>query len=107
MKKLTTTMMQRTLNKRDGRLTIGLDLGDRSSCYCVLDEAGEVLLEQKVSTTPEAIKEVFGAMPRSRIALETGTHSPWVSRLLKELGHEPIVAHARSVRLIRFPELRY
>ena len=100
MKKLTTTMMQRTLNKQDEHLTIGLDLGDRSSCYCVLDEAGEVLLEQKVSTTPTAMKEIFGAMPGSRIALETGTHSPWVSRLLKELGHEPIVAHARSVRLI-------
>ena len=32
--------------------------------------------------------------------METGTHSPWVSRLLSELGHETIVAHARSVRLI-------
>ena len=101
MKKLTTTkMMQRTLNQQDGRLTIGLDLGDRSSCYCVLDEAGDVLMEQRLSTTPKAITEVFGAMPRSRIALETGTHSPWVSRLLSELGHETIVAHARSVRLI-------
>ena len=39
-------------------------------------------------------------MPRSRIALETGMHSPWVSRLLSELGHEVIVAHARNVRLI-------
>jgi transposase len=59
-----------------------------------------VLLERKLSTTPKAMKVIFRAMPRSRIALETGTHSPWVSRLLKELGHEPIVAHARSVRLI-------
>jgi transposase len=39
-------------------------------------------------------------MPRSRIALETGMHSPWVSRLLIELGHEVIMAHARIVRLI-------
>jgi transposase len=46
------------------------------------------------------MKEVFGGMPRSRIALETGMHSPWVSRLLSELGHEVIVAHARKVRLI-------
>jgi transposase len=61
---------------------------------------GNVLLEQKVSTTPRAINEIFGAMPRSRIAVENGTHSPWVSRLLSELGHETIVAHARSVRLI-------
>ena len=100
MKKLTTTMMQETLNKQDRHLTVVLDLGDRSSFYCVLDEAGEVLLEQKVSTTPKAIKEFFEAIPRSRIALETGTHSPWMSRLLSELGHETIVAHARSVRLI-------
>ena len=77
MKELTTTMMQRIHNKQDRRLTVGLDLGDRSSYYCVRDEAGDVVLEQKVSTTPKAIKEMFGAMPRSRIALETGTHSPW------------------------------
>jgi transposase len=57
-------MMQRTLNKEDRRLTVGLDVGDRSSCYCVLDEAGEVLLERKVSTTPKAMKEIFGAMHR-------------------------------------------
>jgi len=100
MKKLTTTMIQRVLNKQGGCLTIGLDLGDRSSFYCVLDETGDVLLEQRVNTTPKAIKEVYGAIPRSRIALETGTHSPWVSRLLSELGYEAIVAHARSVRLI-------
>ena len=54
------------------KLTIGLDLGDRSSWYCVLDEAGEVVGEKKLGTTPKAMKEVFAAMPRSRIALETG-----------------------------------
>ena len=82
------------------KLTIGLDLGDRSSWYCLLDEAGEVLSEQKLGTTPKGMKEVFTAVPRSRIALETGMHSPWVSRLLSQLGHEVIVAHARNVRLI-------
>ncbi len=82
------------------KLTIGLDLGDRCSWYCVLDEAGSVLLEQWLSTTPKAMREVFGGMPRGRIALETGMHSPWVSRLLSGLGHETIVAHARNVRLI-------
>src|SRR5215469_18319827 len=80
--------------------TVGLDLGDRWSWYCVLDEGGEVVFEQKLSTTPKALREVFGAMPHSRVAMETGTHSPWVSRLMKELGHEVIVAQARKVRLI-------
>src|SRR5215475_2933330 len=92
-----TTASNKNLHRK---LTIGLDLGDRSSWYCVLDEAGEVIGEQKLGTTPKAMREVFAAMPRSRVALETGMHSPWVSRLLSELGHEVIVAHARNVRLI-------
>src|ERR1700724_2512494 len=81
-------------------VTIGLDLGDRWSFYCVLDEAGKILLEQKVATTPEAMKQTFGKIPRSLIAVETGTHPPWVSRLLTELGHELLVAHAQKVELI-------
>src|SRR6202049_3310811 len=82
------------------KLTMGLDLGDRWSFYCVLDEAGQVILVQKLSTTPEAMKQTFGKIQRSLIALETGTHPPWVSRLLTELGHEVIVAHAQKVQLI-------
>ncbi len=81
-------------------LTVGLDLGDRSSCYCVLNEHGEIVLDQKVATTAKAMRERFADMPRCRIALETGTHSPWVSRLLSEFGHEVIVAHAQKVHLI-------
>jgi transposase len=100
MKKVSTAARKQSRNFSQQKLTIGLDLGDRSSCYCVLDESGRIVMEQKVSTTPKALQAGFGAMPPSRIALETGTHSPWVSRLLKALGHEVIVAHARNVRLI-------
>src|ERR1035441_1497287 len=100
MKKISTAATKQIRNFSQPKLTIGLDLGDRSSWYCVLDESGTVLLEQKLSTTPKAMREVLGSMPRCRIALETGMHSPWVSRLLTELGHEVIVAHARNVRLI-------
>jgi transposase len=77
-----------------------MDLGDRFTYYCVLDEAGEVVAEEKLPTTKPAMEQVFGRLPRSRVALETGAHSPWVSRQLSELGHEVIVAHARNVRLI-------
>jgi len=82
------------------QLTIGVDLGDRSSACCVLNDAGEIVLERKLATSPEAMKETFGKMARCRIAMETGTHSPWVSRLLTGLGHEVIVGHAQRVRLI-------
>ncbi len=100
MKKISSAAGKATKNFRDHKLTIGVDLGDRWSWYCVLNEVGEVLLERKLATTPKAMKEVFGEMARSRIALETGMHSPWVSRLLSAFGHEVIVAHARNVRLI-------
>jgi transposase len=100
MKKVSTAAAKQIKNISEQKLTIGLDLGDRSSWYCVLDEAGSVVLEQRLSTTPKAMRELFGAMPRCRIALETGMHSPWVSRVLSEGGHEVIVAHARNVRLI-------
>jgi transposase len=94
------TMQASGKNIFDGQITIGLDLGDRSSAYCVLNEAGQIVLEHKLATTPEAMKQVFGSLPRCRIAMETGTHSPWVSRLLTALGHEVIVGHAQKVRLI-------
>jgi transposase len=100
MQKIST--VRRSGNKifKTRQLTIGLDLGDRSSCYCVLDENGEIIREQKIATTPEGMQQAFGKMARSRIAMETGTHSPWVSRVLTGLGHEVIVAHAQNVRLI-------
>jgi transposase len=100
MKKVSTVVTKQSRNIPQQRLTIGLDLGDRNSCYCVLDETGRIQVEQRVRTNAKALQEVFSAMPRSRIALEIGTHSPWISRLLSELGHEVIVANARKVRLI-------
>jgi hypothetical protein len=80
MKKISTAVVKAAKDFSQQKLTIGLDLGDRSSWYCALDEAGEVLLEQRLATTPRAMKDVFGNMPRCRIAPETGMHSPWVSR---------------------------
>jgi transposase len=100
MKKVSIVAANASRNVSQQKLTIGLDLGDRNSWYCVLDETGQVQLEQRVRTTAKGLREVFGGMPRSRIALEIGTHSPWISRLLSELGHEVIVANARKVRLI-------
>ena len=100
MKKISTVATNRNEIFREPRLTIGLDLGDRTSHYCILDEAGNVILEHSLPTTPKGIYQVFSRIPRSRIALETGTHSPWVSRQLTQMGHEVIVAHARNVRLI-------
>jgi transposase len=100
MKKTNTVQAFKSDIFKEQKLTIGVDLGDCWSFYCVLDETAQIILEQKLPTTPEAMKRTFGKIPQSRVALETGTHSPWVSRLLTELGHEVIVAHAQKVESI-------
>ena len=70
------------------RVTIGMDLGDKTSRYCMLSNEGEILREGQVTTTKAGMVEAFGSLGRARIAIEVGTHSPWVSRLLRNLGHE-------------------
>ena len=82
------------------KLTIGIDLGDKTSRYCVLEENGEIAAETSVNTTRKAMLARFAGIGRQRIALEVGTHSPWVSRLLASLGHEVIVANSRQLKLI-------
>src|SRR5215475_2620674 len=110
-------MKKKTANKKSGalsknqrkqvrrtaateRLTIGLDLGDRNSRYCILSEAGDAISTGSLPTSKTGLNSLFEKMPASRIALEVGTHSPWTSRHLARLGHEVIVANPRKVRLI-------
>jgi transposase len=85
---------------RMSQLTIGIDLGDQWSQFCLLDADGVLLEEGRVRSTRSAFQARFGALAPARSALETGTHSLWASELLAELGHEVIVAHVREVRAI-------
>lgn len=82
------------------KLTIGLDLGDRQSSYSILDQSGEVIGRGKVVTQSQPLEVWLGGLPPSRVVMEVGTHSPWVSRLSQQLGHETVVANARRVKLI-------
>jgi hypothetical protein len=70
---------EKSKGKAKHEITIGMDLGDRSSRYCVLDEAGQVVGERSVATTKKGLAQAFGSKARCRIAMEVGTHSPWVS----------------------------
>src|SRR6476646_11619514 len=80
--------------------TIGLDLGDRWSRYCVIESRGSVVKEDRVRSRPEALEERFRVILPSKIVIEAGAHSPWARRLLERLGHRVIVANPRKVRLI-------
>jgi transposase len=88
-------------SKQHPLMTAGLDLGDKYSYLCLIDtEGGEVVEEGRLRTSPEALRRRFSSEQPMRIAIEAGTHSPWVSRLLEECGHEVLVANARKLRLI-------
>src|SRR5262250_2058912 len=82
------------------KMTIGLDLGDRYSNFYTLDRAGENLESGRVQTTQSALEKRFGSGEAARVVIEAGTHSPWVSRLLSQWGHEVLVANPRKLALI-------
>ena len=79
--------------------TLGLDISDRFTSYCLLDDAGEIIEEGRLRTTPEAFGQRLMGLA-ARVVIEAGTHSPWVSRLFSEAGLEVVVANPRKVRLI-------
>jgi transposase len=79
---------------------LGIDLGDKFSYVVVLDKDGEVIEESRIPTTKNAFTRKFNSFHPSRIAMEVGPHSRWVSQALKDLGHEVLVADARKLRLI-------
>jgi transposase len=82
-------------------MTAGLDLADKYSYLCLIDQqSGEVMEEGRLRTTPEAFRRRFASEQPMRIAIEAGTHSPWASRVLEECGHEVLVANARTLRLV-------
>jgi transposase len=79
--------------------TIGIDLGDKASRYCIVDREGEVVEEGSFRNQASSIEQHFDGEPR-RIALEAGAQSAWISRELKRLGHEVIVANPRDLKWI-------
>jgi transposase len=83
-----------------GGFTLGLDLGDRSHHVCVLDAAGQIVREGALPNTRPALAKLLADFPRATVALEAGTHSPWISRYLTGLGAHVLVANPRKLHAI-------
>lgn len=99
--------MKKSISKRasgktmaDGAAAIGLDLSDRTGRFCAIDDEGKKIEEGTIQLRAVELQQWAGAVPRTVIAIEAGTHSPWVSRLLVGCGHEVIVANPVKVALI-------
>lgn len=73
---------------RRGHSSIGVDVGDRFSEICVLDKDGSVASQTRLRTSQAALRDYFSSHSPARVALETGTHSGWISRLITACGHE-------------------
>lgn len=82
------------------RAIIGVDLGDSKHAICITDKTGNIVKEYSIPNTRLQIEKLAACYPNALIALEVGTHSPWISRLLQSLGAEVIVANARKLRAI-------
>lgn len=79
------------------RLTVGVDLGDTWSNYCILDLDGEKVLEGELKTTREHLGEFFQALSGARVVMEVGTHSAWARDVVAGCGHEVLVANPRQM----------
>ena len=77
------------------RLTVGVDLGDQWSHYCILGLEGETLSEGQLRTTQADVAELFQAITPARVVIEVGTHSAWVQEIIAGCGHEVLVANPR------------
>src|ERR1700674_804592 len=86
---------ENTVGRNRDRLTVGVDLGDRWSQYCILGLEGETLAEGQLRTTQEDVREFFQALTVARVVIEVGTHSAWVQDVITEWGHEVLVANPR------------
>jgi transposase len=81
-------------------ITIGLDLGDKKHAICVLDQDGDIIDERAITNHRESLRRLSQKYPGARIAMEVGSHSPWIKRFLTELDHEVFVANPRKLRAI-------
>lgn len=78
----------------------GIDLHQKHSEICILDETGAVVERVTISTTRTGLDRYFGKSEPMRVAMEAGGSSPWVSRLIAGHGHDVVVCSPRRVRLI-------
>ena len=81
-------------------ITIGMDLGDKNNIVVVLDETGEEIAIENIRNTERSLKKFFSRYKNPTVAIEAGTHSPWISRLLQEIGCTVYVGNPRKLRLI-------
>ena len=75
-------------------------MGNRKHEVCVIDRDAEVVEARSIGSERNALRRLAKKYPNSRVVIECGIQSPWISRFLTENRMEVIVANARKVRAI-------
>ena len=78
----------------------GVDVSDRKSSVFLVHRSRGVFTEQEIATTSEGFEEFFRDRDPVRVIIEVGSHSPWIVRVLRNLGHQVVVADPRQILLI-------
>ena len=83
-------------------MVIGIDLGDKQNCVCVLDYEGAVVESCNVQNTMEKMQEYFSSYRGvdTLAVMEAGSGSAWVSHLLEAMGLEVLVCDPRRVKAL-------
>jgi transposase len=98
VKKSSKKMSEKTM--KEGVAAIGIDLSDRTGEFYAIDDEGKKISDGKVTLRTPELEKWARSIPPTLMAIEAGTHSPWISRLLARCGHEVIVANPVKVALI-------
>ena len=94
------TSTKKARQSSQDQMTVGIDLGDKWSHYCILDEEANVVEEGRFRTVASSVEKHFQRMPPARVALEAGTHSIWITQQLQAYGHEVLVANVTELHAI-------
>lgn len=84
---------------RAPKRTVGIDVSERTVQICEIDLDGQIT-EIKMSNTRDRLREYFEGQDELRIVLEVGSHSRWITELLRDLKHQVLVADPRRLKLI-------
>jgi transposase len=87
-------------DQTSSQTVIGIDLGDKKHAVCVMNQAGKILRQSSILNNAASLQQLCDEYPCALVVIEVGTHSPWISRLLKANGLKVLVANARKVRAI-------
>lgn len=93
-------MLHKTGEPAVKNITIGMDLGDKNNVVCVLDDTGKTMKSCTIENNQESLKVFFTKYKGATVAIEAGTHSPWISRQLSVLGCTVLVGNPRKLRVI-------